>query len=50
MESVCNQSIKPNEVVLVVEGNLSDKLNHMTVCMKKDSVLKVGNYSEQKMI
>ncbi len=25
-------------------------LNHMTVCMKKDSVLKVGNYNSQKML
>ena len=25
-------------------------LNHMTVCMKKSSVLKVGNYSSQKML
>lgn len=25
-------------------------INHMTVCMKKDSVLKVGNYSNQKML
>ena len=25
-------------------------LNHMTVCMKKESVLKAGNYSNQKML
>ena len=25
-------------------------LNHMTVCMKKDSVLEVGNYSTQRML
>ncbi len=25
-------------------------LNHMTVCMKKDAVLKAGNYSTQKML